>query len=400
VENFENEHFSVNTFTPEKKNDEKRLFTPILMPYDFESHDPIGDLFKKVDLDGTVVSGKKSNFNKIDSEAASLITECPPGTKPDGSINVNSTYLSCKPDGTPMKPEVDHKFLAEKNACVFKSKYKSPNSAVASTLMPRASNIRTETDEQDMVTRSGTGSRVFSDYKVRENGLTEKFQVSDKDMVTRSGTGTDVFSDLDKHQYSGKQSKLERNYKIEGKEMITRSGTGTDVLSELDKHQYSGKQSKLEKNYKIEGREMITRSGTGTDVLSDLDKHQYSGKQSNLETNYKITGKEMITKSGTGTDVFSELDKHKYSGKQAEIPKSFKLKEEDRKMVTRSGSGSDVLSSVLSDTGLSTSSLSTSIGSSPSSSSTSKKNTKSDVKSYKVAVLNAAKEKYENTSSE
>jgi len=327
VENFENEHFSVNTFTPEKKNDEKRLFTPILMPYDFESHDPIGDLFKKVDLDGTVVSGKKSNLNKIDSEAASLITECPPGTKPDGSINVNSTYLSCKPDGTPMKPEADHKFLAEKNACVFKSKYKSPNSAVASTLMPKASNIRTETDEQDMVTRSGTGSRVFSDYKVRENGLTEKFQVSDKDMVTRSGTGTDVFS--------------------------------------------------------------------------DLDKHQYSGKQSNLERNYKITGKEMITKSGTGTDVFSELDKHKYSGKQAEIPKSFKLKEEDKKMVTRSGSGSDVLSSVLSDTGLSTSSLSTSIGSSPSSSSSSsKKKTKSDVKSYKVAVLNAAKEKYENTSSE
>ena len=125
MENFENEHFSVNTFTPEKKTTEKRLFTPVLMPYDFESNDPIGDLFKKVTLDGTVVSGKKSNLNKKDSDAESLITECPPGTKPDGPITVGSNFLTCKPDGTPMKPEADRKFLAEKNACVFKSKYKS-----------------------------------------------------------------------------------------------------------------------------------------------------------------------------------------------------------------------------------------------------------------------------------
>ena len=143
MENFENEHFSVNTFTPEKKTNEKRLFTPVLMPYDFESNDPIGDLFKRVTLDGTVVSGKKSNLNKKDSDADSLITECPPGTKPDAPITVGSNFLTCKPDGTPMKPEADHKFLAEKNACVFKSKYKSPNSAVASTLMPKASNNRT-----------------------------------------------------------------------------------------------------------------------------------------------------------------------------------------------------------------------------------------------------------------
>jgi hypothetical protein len=241
LENFESEigKAQANTFTPIKEQNEKKLFTPILMPYDFESNNPIGDLFKGVNLDGTVISPKRvsSKISKIDSEAASLITECPPGSKPVGDINVNSKFLTCKPDGTPVKPEPEHKFLSEKNSCVFKSKYKSPNSAVVSTLMPKALNAGTETatEDGDMVTRSGTGSRVLSDLKVKNYRISEKFQVSEKDMVTRSGTGTDVFSDLDKKKSRVIQPVIPKSFKLkeEDEKMVTRSGSGSEVLSNI-----------------------------------------------------------------------------------------------------------------------------------------------------------------------
>jgi hypothetical protein len=237
LENFQtdNQANSPKQFINEEQ-DEKKSFTLPLRPYDFESNDPIGDLFRRVDLDGSVKSPKKASRSKVDSEA-SLITECPPGSKPVGEINVNSTYLRCKPDGTPVRPEPEHKFLSEKNSCVFKAKYKSPNSAVASTLMPKASNVRTETEteKEDIVTRSANGSRVMSDLKGKNRYVAEKFQVSEREMVTRSASGSDVFSELNKHTYSGKQSKMPKSFKLskEDERMVTRSGTGTDVLSEI-----------------------------------------------------------------------------------------------------------------------------------------------------------------------
>jgi hypothetical protein len=214
LENFQDNNVKIDSpkYSPEKP--EKKLFTPILMPYDFESNDPIGDLFKGVSLDGNVRSPKKQSKSKTESEV-SLITECPPGYKAVGDINVNSTYLNCRADGSAIKSEPKHRFLSEKNSCVFKAKFQTPNSAVASTLMPKPSNDKTETEtstpEKEMVTKSGSGTRVFSDIdrqvtasnrQASENKSVKKIsksesvksKTSDKKMVTKSAKADKVLS--------------------------------------------------------------------------------------------------------------------------------------------------------------------------------------------------------------
>jgi len=189
LENFQNENtqakssaFAQTPTAPKEEKNVKKLFTPILMPYDFQSNDPIGDLFKGVKLDGTVsvVSPKKASRSKTDSEV-SLITECPPGSKPVGEINVNSTYLKCKPDGTPVKPEPKHKFLSEKNSCAFRSKYNNPSSAAAN-LMPKPSNDGTEsaTDSDQMVSRSANASRVLSEAMSKSIAKSVRSEKSEK----------------------------------------------------------------------------------------------------------------------------------------------------------------------------------------------------------------------------
>ena len=221
LENFQDNNIKIDSpkYSPEKT--EKKLFTPILMPYDFESNDPIGDLFKAVSLDGNVISSKKQSKSKIDSEA-SLITECPPGYKSVGDINVNSTYLNCKADGSAIKSDPKHKFLSEKNSCVFKAKFQTPNSAVASTLMPRPSNDKTETEtstpEKEMVTKSGSCTRVFSEIdrhvsasrsQVSKNKSESiKNQTSDKKMVTKSAKADKVLSTVVSNSASKSSSKL------------------------------------------------------------------------------------------------------------------------------------------------------------------------------------------------
>jgi hypothetical protein len=187
------------------------------MPYNFQSNDPIGDLFKTVNLDGTVISpvrastknlSPKERSNIIDSEA-SLITECPPGSKPVGEINVNSTYLNCKPDGSKMPIQLDRKFLSEKNSCVFKSK---GSSAATSTLMPKSinNNIKSETDDKDMITRSSNGSKVLTNVvPMNKSDISEtKSQKSislsssvisntkDKKMVTRSAKSKNALTTI------------------------------------------------------------------------------------------------------------------------------------------------------------------------------------------------------------
>jgi hypothetical protein len=211
LENFQDNNNKIESpkYSPEQT--EKKLFTPILMPYDFESNDPIGDLFRGVSLDGNVMSSKKQSKSKIDSEA-SLITECPPGYKSVGDINVNSTYLNCKPDGSAVKSEPQHRFLSEKNSCVFKSKFQSPNSAVASNLMPKPSNDKTETEtstpEQEMVTKSGSGTRVFSEIdrhvsasqsqvsKKISKSESVKSKTSDKKMISKSAKADNALSTI------------------------------------------------------------------------------------------------------------------------------------------------------------------------------------------------------------
>jgi hypothetical protein len=213
LENFETENKQLNTYNPTAPTEQK-LFTPILMPYDFESNDPIGDLFKKVNLDGNVISPKsespKKRSNIIDSEA-SLITECPPGSKPVGEINVNSTYLNCKPDGLKMPIQSDRKFLSEKNSCVFKSKFSSANSTIASTLMPKSNNnIKSETDDKDMITRSANGSKVLTNVvPMNKSDISEtksqksisisanvKSNTKDKKMISRSAKSKNALTTI------------------------------------------------------------------------------------------------------------------------------------------------------------------------------------------------------------
>jgi len=208
LENFETENVQLNTYNT-KEPTEQKLFTPILMPYNFQSNDPIGDLFKTVNLDGTIIPPErispKGRSNIIDSEA-SLITECPPGSKPVGEINVNSTYLKCKPDGSKMPIQTDRKFLSEKNSCVFKSKY---SSAATSTLMPKSNNnIKSETDDKDMITRSANGSKVLTNVvPMNKSDISEvksqksvsasvRSSAKDKKMVNRSAKSKNALTTI------------------------------------------------------------------------------------------------------------------------------------------------------------------------------------------------------------
>lgn len=205
LENFQNENtqakssaFAQTPASPKEEKNVKKLFTPILMPYDFQSNDPIGDLFKGVKLDGTVsvASPRKASRSKVDSEV-SLITECPPGSKPVGEINVNSTYLKCKPDGTPVKPEPKHKFLSEKNSCAFRSKYNNPSSAAAN-LMPKPSNDGTEsaTDSDQMVSRSANASRVLSEAMSKSIAKSVRSEKSEKSKNKMEGKSSNKVREL------------------------------------------------------------------------------------------------------------------------------------------------------------------------------------------------------------
>lgn len=222
LENFQNENtqakssaFAQTPASPKEEKNVKKLFTPILMPYDFQSNDPIGDLFKGVKLDGTVsvASPKKASRSKVDSEV-SLITECPPGSKPVGEINVNSTYLKCKPDGTPVKPEPKHKFLSEKNSCAFRSKYNNPSSAAAN-LMPKPSNDGTEsaTDSDQMVSKSANASRVLSEAmskSIAKSVRSEKSKKSEKSKNKIEGKSSNKVRELSAiKSVSGSGSELE-----------------------------------------------------------------------------------------------------------------------------------------------------------------------------------------------
>lgn len=207
LENFQNENTQVKSSafqqtpaSPKEEKNVKNLFTPVLMPYDFQSNDPIGDLFNNVKLDGTVPSSnKKASRSKVDSEV-SLITECPPGYKPSGDVNVNSTYLKCKPDGTPIKPEANNTFLAQQNSCVYKSKYNNPSSASAN-LMPKPSNDGTEssTDSDQMVSRSANASRVLSEAmskSILKSARSKKSEKSEKNKKQVGGKSLNKVREL------------------------------------------------------------------------------------------------------------------------------------------------------------------------------------------------------------
>jgi hypothetical protein len=221
LENFQNENtqakssaFAQTPASPKEEQNVKKLFTPVLMPYDFQSHDPIGDLFKDVKLDGNIASPKKASRSKIDSEV-SLITECPPGSKPVGEINVNSTYLKCKPDGTPVKPEPKHRFLSEQNSCAFRSKYNNPSSAAAN-LMPKPANDGTEsaTDSDQMVTKSANASRVLSEAMSKSIAKSVRSEKSKK-----SGKG--------KNKMEGRS--LNKTRELSAIKSVSISGSGSDV---------------------------------------------------------------------------------------------------------------------------------------------------------------------------